>query len=250
MARSIAEIVVIVNSLTTYINDYLYLGELGESEAVVCFDCVLWNEGYQDEEADPVINIPPLKTTIIERLDEIIYYLEEVIADPEIADYGFKTQLQRFLDVIKDIKNKINAIQCEGPCPDINLLAQLLMTLVMTVTQIVTAMEMLNGLLAYVGTCGCLGDKFFELLIGRFINTITTMQCIVQDWSQLVMAFFQFQNVVAKSYVAAYVPKAPMPQPVIQQGMGFACVPCPPRPQPQCPPCNCNNGCTPFNPYC
>ncbi len=249
MARSVAEIVTIVNELVDYLNNDVYLGAMGSSTTQVCFDCTLWNDGYQDPLATPPINIPPLKTTISGILDQIIVFLEEQLVNPAITDYGFKTQLQRFLDIIKDLKSKIAAIQCEGPCPDVTLLAQLLTTLVMTVTELITTLELLNGLFAYLGICGCMGSKFFELMMGKFINSLSVLLCTVQDWSALVMTFFQFQAIPAKSYIAAYVPKQPLPVPP-PQGVGFACVPCPPKPQPiNIQQCGVPTNCVPFNPY-
>ncbi len=254
MLRSVAAIESIITALTNYLNDDVYFGDLTD----VCFDCDLWTYGYADPVDSSTLLIPPLKTTIYNILGEIITFVDGEISST--TDYGFASQLERFSTVVKDIRNKINSIQCSGGCLDQNLLAQLLMSLVLTVTELDTSMELLNGLLTFYEKCGCLGSRFFELAMGKFINQITELQCIAQDWSILVTSFFQSSTAQAKPYVAAYVPNQPIPVPPPQQMNGFACVPCPP--QPHCPPqyntsyqtaqygCGGAPNCIPYRPYC
>ncbi len=246
MLRSVAAIETIVTNFINYLNDDVYLGDT----TGVCFDCDLWNNGYTDPANPSIILIPPLKTTIDTIMGETIAYLEDLAST--VTDYGFASQIERLIIVTKDIRSKINAIQCSGSCPDPNLLAQLLTTLVVTVTELVTAMELLNGLVTYYGTCGCLGSRFFEITMGKFINQVTDLQCILQDWSILVMSFFQFASMPAKSYVASYVPNQPIPSPSPQSMTGYACVPCPPS---ACDPnyqygCGGAPNCIPYSPYC
>lgn len=257
MARSVPEIVTIVNELVDLLNNDLYLGALTTAgiTADVCFNCSLWNNGYVDPADPTTVIIPPIKSNTVAILDETILYLQSLLSSSTITDYGFKTQIERLVGMITDMRNKINSIQCAETCTDVTLVAQLLATLVISITDLITSLELLNGLLAYMGTCGCVGSKLFELLMGKFINSITVMNCVIQDWYALVMSFFQANAITAKSYVAAYVPNQQIPMPQPQAPMSFACVPCPPPPpcpsQCQQPQNGCYQGnCVPFSPFC
>ncbi|MGL5378399.1 hypothetical protein [Clostridium sp.] len=252
MSRSVPAIETLVNNLTTLINKDLYLGALNDHNitATICFDCSLWNVGYVDNTTTPpTVIIPPIKTTISDLLDDMISFVTDELSDASITDYGFKTQLERFLDVLRDLKNKINSIQCNDVCSDITLTAQLLATLVVSILQLVAIFEVINGLLAYIDTCGCIGSKLFELLMAKFVNSITDLQVIMQDWYGIVMTFFQYSAVTAKSYVASYMPRQQIIPPPMPTPMGHACVPCPPKPPQPCAPCGSNN-CVPYPPYC
>ena len=250
MAKSVPAIEALALQIVNFINQDLYLGKLVTLGVTteVCFDCSLWTEGYtyNDPTNGPTLVIQPIKTTINSIFTNTITVLQNALNDQNDTDYGFKTQIERLLTIVKDLQNKINSIQCTDTCSDITLLAQLLANIVLTMIRLLAAMEYLNGLLAYMGTCGCMGGNFFEILMGRFINAITDLQPVVQDWNNIVLAFFQYSAMSTKAYVASYMPPTPIQVPQMNQGpMQHACVPCPPRPivQPQV------NNCTPY-PYC
>lgn len=251
MARSVTAIENIIAELVKILNKDLYLGALTNVSEEVCFDCTLWNTGYIDntDPDNPVTVIPPIKTSILTALTSISTFLEDQLKLETITDYGFKTQLERLLTMVNDLSNKINSIQCNTTCSDIGIMAQLLSTIVLSLTQLLSVLELLNGLLSYMGTCGCIGTKLFDILMGKFINAITSLQCPIQDWYGLVMVFFQYSAMPAKGYVASYMPNQPITPPPMPGPMQHACVPCPPRPQaPNCG-CNLNNNCTQY-PMC
>ncbi|MGL5316631.1 MAG: hypothetical protein ACRC92_25460 [Peptostreptococcaceae bacterium] len=241
MARSVTALATLTQDMVDYINNYLYLGAIPDTDTTtVCFDCDLWNNGYSNESGIELI--PPIKTSIDTLLASIITELNTLLASS--TDYAFNTQIERLISVITDIKNKIGAIQCQDACGETTLLAQLLVSLVVLLTKLIDSVEYLNGLFAYYNACSCMGGSFFEIMMGRFINSITCIQPLVLDFNNIVMSFFQLSTIAAKSYVAAYVPNAPVIVPQPNQGpMQMACVPCPPRPPMPCPP---PNNCTPF----
>lgn len=244
MARSVTELAALSNEIVDYINKYLYLGIIPSTNTdVVCFDCNLWNSGYTP--AGGTLLIPAIKTSLNTLLGDIITELNTLLTTS--TDYAFNTQIERLITVVTDIKNKIGAIQCQDACGESSLLAQLLVSIVVLLTKLVDSIEFLNGLFAYYNTCACMGEAFFDIMMGRFINSITCIQPLVLDFNNIVMSFFQLSSISAKSYVAAYVPNAPIIVPQPNQGpMQMACVPCPPRPVP-CPP---QNNCTPFPGCC
>lgn len=245
MARSVTALAALSNEIVDYINNNLYLGAIPAANTdVVCFDCSLWNNGYTPEGGTELI--APIKTSLNTLLEGLIADLTTQLG--ETPDYAFKTQIERLITVVTDIKNKIGAIQCQDACGESSLLAQLLVSIVVLLTKLVDSIEFLNGLFAYYNTCACMGEAFFDIMMGRFINSITCIQPLVLDFNNIVMSFFQLSSVAAKSYVAAYVPNAPIVVPQPNQGpMQMACVPCPPRPVVPCPP---QNNCTPFPGCC
>lgn len=252
MARSVAAIETLVINLTDLLNDDLYLGALTTAgvTATVCFDCNLWNNGYTD---DGVLVIPPIKTTVLSNLNAVKTELEVIIADPLITDYGFKTQVQRLLDTVNELINKITSLQCSPSICDANIMPDFLAELVMTIIQMIVILEYLNGLMSYYEYCDCLGISLFSLFMGKFINAITEFQGYLGDWNSIVMAFFQLGAAATKDYVASYMPRPTLQVQQYNGPMGHACVPCPrPRPavqiQRQYGGCNPNGGCTPF-PY-
>ncbi|MGL5378398.1 hypothetical protein [Clostridium sp.] len=236
MARSVAAIEVLVSDLVQVMNKDLYLGALTDNNITteVCFDCSLWNNGYVITTGTvPQTIIPPVKTTVSGILTDIVGLLNDELSDSNLKDFGFKTQIERLLTIIQDLQNKINSIQCNNTCSDVTLTSQLLATLVMTVGQVLTILELLNGLLSYIGTCGCIGSKLFDLLMGKFINSITDLQGLMQDWYGIVMTFFQYSAMPSKSYVASYMPRQQIAPPPMPNPTGYACVPAPPQPR-QC----------------
>lgn len=244
MSRSVPTIEILVGNATALINKYLYLGVLDANNITtdICFDCNLWENGFMDNSVKPpVVIIPPIKTMVHDLLNDMIAFLENTLINPSIRDYGFKTQLERLMHIIIDLSNKINSIQCVAVCSDYSIISQLLTTLVLTLLKLISLFELLNGLLAYLSTCGCTGYKVFEMLIGRFINTITELQELIQDWYVIVMIFFQYSSMPSKPYVASYIPKQQIPQPQMPQPQMHACVPCPPRPPQPYQPCAPNN---------
>lgn len=234
MARSVPAIESLITEIERFINKDLLLGELVDQsiEEDVCFSCELWNYGYCCEcgSTEEVI-ITPIRVSINIIFLNIIDNLKALLNDKNNNNYAFKSQIERMLTIALDLQNKINSIQCITTCGDSTLISQLLAIILITMCQLITVLENLNGLLAYQDICGCLGENFFDIIMGKFINSITELQAIAQDWNNIVMSFFYYSSISTKSYVASYVPNQPI---IIQQPnqnpRQHACVPCPPVP--------------------
>lgn len=249
MARSVIAIEMLISNLMDLLNNDLYLGSLTSANvtATVCFDCNMWLNGYTDSNGDIVI--PPIRTTVISNLTDIQNQLNSILRDKNITDYGFKTQVQRLLDIITDLLSKIASLQCSPYICDSTLVSEFLSTLISTIIQIITILEYLNGLLSYYEYCSCMGNTLFSILMGKFINAITELQSYLKDWYSIVMIFFQYISILPKDYVASYVPKSTIQIPPFNVPTSHACVPCPIPKQPiiqRQQPCNSCNPCVPF----
>lgn len=238
--------------LLNFLNDDVLLESLNNKNINydICFDCNLWNYGitYVNSETNTdSLVIPPLSQTFIEILTQIELFLKEQLCNFSCSDFGYKSQLERLLCLIVDLKSKVSAIRCVDTCNDMNILSILLSTLIQTILLLLSILEHINALSTYGNSCGCTSVKLSEILIGKLINNITQLQVLLQDWYAIVMTFLYHSSTSTKSYVASYVPKQPIHIPTPNFNMSHACVPCPPKPQP-CPPVPPNLNCTPF-PY-
>lgn len=240
--------------LIDFLNNDVLLGALEENDIDddVCFDCGLWNKGYSVLKCDSSkssLIIPPISKTFVFILNEIEIFLDSQLCNVNCRDYGYKSQLERLLYIVIDLKNKVEAIPCVDTCNDSNIIAILLATLIQTILLLANILEYINGLIAYSENCGCTSIKLTEILMGKLINSITELQALLQDWYSIVITFFFYSSSSINPYIASYVPKQPIPIPRPTGPIHHACVPCPPpRPEP-CPPPNYpHNNCTPF-PY-
>ena len=234
MSRSIQSLNSLVETLTLFLHNdiLLYNLTLDNIDIDVCFDCTIWNEGFicYYENCDEKVIIKPIKITFKEILTELEFFIRQKLSDCENSDYALKSQLDRLLSIITDLRNKVIALSCIDNCNDIDLLPMLFTTLVQTILKLITVIETLNSVLAYSESCGCLGLKIYDINMGIFINSITTLQQMLVEWNSLVMSYFHYSSMTYKSYVASYVPNPVIPQPKPIHNMSHACVPCPPEP--------------------
>ncbi|MGL5329883.1 MAG: hypothetical protein ACRDD7_11480 [Peptostreptococcaceae bacterium] len=254
MSRSVVDIENLVDVLTDFLHNNILLGALTDKniDYEVCFDCDLWNNGFecQCDPNDPnsiSLIIPPVSTTFISILNEIGKFLHKQINNFNFNDFGYKSQIDRILSMIHDLKNKITAINCINICQDnSNIVEHLLYTLVQTILFLITILETINSLLAYIDICGCT-NKQFSLFMGSLINNITTFQGLMQDWYSIVMTFLHYSSIATKSYVASYAPKHPIAPPPPNVNLSHVCVP---NPQPSRQINQCNPYSNPVNyPY-
>lgn len=243
----------LTDELIDFLNEDVLLGALDDKniEYEVCFDCHLWIKGFSMPPCNPnpeSIIIPPISSTFISILNQIEIFLDAQLSNLNCKDFGYKSQIERLLWLVRDLKNKVEAIKCVDPCNDSNIIAVLLSTLIQTILLLVTILEYINGLISYSFNCGCTSVKLSEILMGKLINSITELQALLQDWYGIVMTFLYYSSSSTKPYIASYVPKQPISVPRQTGQMYHACVPCPPKPEP-CPPPNYPpNNCPPF-PY-
>lgn len=254
MPRNVTEIEILVNKLINFLQDDVLLGALDTHniEYEICFDCDLWNNGFilnSDTPDSRVTVISPISITFVNILSDTEVFLCSQLSSCNFKDFGYKSQIDRLLSMILDLKNKVLAIRCIDICNDTtNIISHLLYTLIQTILQLVTILETINGLLSYIGSCGCNSIVLVDLLMGKVINTITCFQSLLQDWYSIVMTFLHYSSVSTKSYIASYVPKQPIIPPP-NMPIGHACVPCPPKPYPHQPNNinNCSPSCGPYS---
>ncbi len=250
MSKNIICIDTLAEDFLKFLNNDVLLGALDDKDVDygVCFDCNLWNNGFicKSEGLDPPTTIiPPISSTFILLLEDMECFLKGQLCDFSCTDFGYKSQIERLLSLVIDLKNKVLAIKCVDPCNDQNILSVLLATLIQTILLLIAILEYINGLLTYTGNCGCVSVKLTEILMGKLINGITELQCLLQDWYGIVVTFLYYSSTATKPYIASYVPKQPIPVPQPHPQMSFACVPCPPQPPPR--PAHQPQNCTPFN---
>ncbi len=241
----------LASQLVDFLNKDVLLGALKDEniEQEVCFDCKLWNDGYTVNKYLPCncscgsceeclnsssysVIIPSISSTFICLLTEIETFLKSELCNFSCTNFAYKTQIQRLLYIVSDLKSKALAIQCNSPFCDLNLLAFLLSTLIDTILLLVSILEIINGLLTYTttGNCGCSSTKVVELFMGRLINKISELQMMLPDWYGLVINFMYYSTTTPRPYIASYVPRQPILPPPPKPPMTFACVPNPQRP--------------------
>ncbi len=161
-------------------------------------------------------------------------YLIYILLNNNDIDTAFKSQIERLIAVLNTYISMTNSLVFENNC-NIEIFAYLLTLIVETSLIIMQLLQFLCGILSFEGMCGCIGDLSVEALIGKFINGVTILFCIAEDWRSIMLWIYQSKEQVGPSYAAAFVPRQsilpPPPRP-----MRYACTPCPP--QPPCPPPN------------
>lgn len=176
-----AAIETLITNLTNLLNDDLYLGALTTAgvTTTVCFDCNLCTNGYKD---NVILIIPSIRTTVLADLAAVQTELNAILGNEAITDFGFKTQVQRLYDTVAELINKITSLQCSPNICDANIMPDFLAELIMTIIQIISIFEYLNGLMSYYEYCDCMVIFLFSLLMGKFINAITELQTYLPDW--------------------------------------------------------------------
>ena len=239
----------LARSLFNFLNNDVLLGSLDDEydEYDVCFDCDLWTNGFKVNKNDSLVTvIEPLSSTLVSLLKEFEELLKDQMSDSFNYDFGYKSQIERLLNLVTDLKNKVLSITCVVPCDNNNIIAFLLSTLIQTILTLITALEFMSTVSVYFDNCGCTSIKIREIIIGKFINSITDIQCLLQDWYSIVVTFFYYSSTAIKPYIPAYVPKQHIPIPQPNPNLGFACVPCQPTPPPPPITHQPNSNCTPF----
>lgn len=227
----------IINSLIDFLHDDVLLSKLTDSEleGEICFDCMLWNDGliYPCDSSEPQVKILPIKNHFLRLLSDIEHFINSQLSNPNNKNYDYKSQLDRFLCIILDMKNKVASIICSNTCNDINIISVLLATLIQTILNLVNTLENINTLLSTNSSdcnCSCINSKTFEIFMGTFINSVTQLQNLLQDWYIIAITFFNYSSCAVKPYVASYIPKT------------YINLPKPPKPMTNiCPPCTPNN---------
>ncbi|MGL5314837.1 MAG: Ig-like domain-containing protein, partial [Peptostreptococcaceae bacterium] len=197
----------------------------------VCFDCELWTNGYSDSSA--IVIIPPISTSLIAILTQLSNKLVNVLNDNSLnaqcSQASFKSQVERLLAIINDLKSKISLIQCNNNTCNESLFSSLLSLLSNTLDILITVSSTLNGLLGICTNNCSVCDSSFSNLMSIFINSTTLLYNLLLSWSNITMAFMNLSvnSSSSKSYVPMYVPNRPITQPT--KSYSSNCFICPPR---------------------
>ncbi len=218
----------IIYSLLDFLNEDILLNKLinTDLEDKICFDCKLWNEGLTYCSDDIQIKIHPVKSHFLKLLNNIQCFIKNELCNYDNNDYDYKSQIDRFLCVITDIKNKVASIICTNSCSNIHILSVLLTTLIQTILNLVTTLENLNTIFCTYSSkhsCFCVNSNTFKIFMGLFINSITKLQTLLRDWYVVTVTFLSLSTPSPKSYVASYVPKSYIYNPISPSPLKHIC---------------------------
>ncbi len=190
-------------------NDIFLMGITDAGLTVnVCFNCDLWLNGYTHMGE---LIIRPIRSAFIDIIDQFIAQLEGILASTSSTECGspaFKSQVDRLLVALKDLKNKIMNFECIVSC-DINLYDHLLELLSQTIDLLISLSSLVNGFLELCkNNCPCVNS--FSLLMGQFINLTTLLYSTLPDWNNLVITSVASNSYSSKPYVPGYVPNQPL----------------------------------------
>ena len=190
-----------------FLNDDIYLLEVNKYTSI-CFNCDIWLDGYIDNTNN--ISIPSIKKHFIELLNTLIFELDKILTDLNYDtinfDNGFKAQINRFLVVTLDIKNKISSLNCIPDCND-SVYGYFISVLASTINTIIKSYSTLDSLISIdTNNCNpCL--PHFNYLMPIFVNSITELHDISNSYNFLLSYFITSSYPKDKSYNATYIPK-------------------------------------------
>ncbi|MGL5314357.1 MAG: SdrD B-like domain-containing protein, partial [Peptostreptococcaceae bacterium] len=146
-------------------------------------------------------------STLIGISNSLITLWTQNIIDGEINDLSYKSQLQRLIYSVQNILIRLMNLNIPSEYCNISLLANIVDTLIVYTLDLITILENNDGLIAYYNKCACMGIEFYDLLMGRFINSITMLNQIPYTLNNILSVLFIDLNAINKPYVAAYVPR-------------------------------------------
>lgn len=236
MSTNIDTLVTISNRIIKLLNNNIFFYGLSKSEIhyEIKFDCNMWSNGATirvDNQQNNAIILEPISGVFIDILSDIACNLEEQLWERNTANFAYKSQIERLLCTVIDLKNKITSIKSINRGNDgTNIIAHLLHTLVQTLLLLVNILETILGLRSQTCHCHCHTDIAFNLFMGLLVNKITELQVLLKDWHALVINFLSYSPMPMSSYVASYIPKQPIaPAPPPMQNLHI-CVPNQPNP--------------------
>lgn len=173
----------------------------------ICFDCNLYNNGYS---YDGSIIILPIKTTFISILDDLIYDLTNMINlndDTNCSSYAFKSQLDRYLNLLIDLKNKVDSIVCDDSNCNSSLIHNLLDLLSKTIIYLINVSVNIYGASSYCELDCFNCTSYFDIFMRFIVNNTTLLYNLSTDWGNLSMSFMYSYSNYQKSYVPIYIPR-------------------------------------------
>lgn len=218
----------IPSKLLYLLENDIYLNglEVANINANVCFDCDLWNNGYTSFLGDLIIH--PIKSTFNSLLLEIKAYLQNILIPTgesiSCNDYGFKSQVDRVLNIVNDLENKTSSFTCSTQCCNPSLNGQFLDLLSQSVTNLITIITSIDGAIEICNS-SCSNCSAFDKLMPTLVNSISDLGNLMVLWNYLLMNFMSCMNSSTKPYVASYIPNRQISVPPPNQ----YCINCPPN---------------------
>lgn len=160
-----------------------------------------------DSLSDMISSINYANSTLISISNSLIALWSEELANGYISDAGYKAQLQRLIYSVQNIISRLINLNIPSDYCNMNLLANIINVLIEYTLDLIIILENNEGLKAYYDKCSCMGLEFYNILIGKFINSITKLEQVGFVLNNILGVFYADLNSKNKSYVAAYVPR-------------------------------------------
>ncbi len=191
-------------------------------------DCLL------DIDCDNAIkSINEIMAKFVYILSSIREYIIHELRYNSSFNYGFKAQLDRFLTALDILISIGKSIRLNDIC-SLDLSSHVLSLILEISLSLVKVLELLQGITTYVLQCFCIGSDSYELLIGKFVNEVSCLFSLINDFKSILQYLYKL-SAPQSSYVAAYVPRQQLRLPQVSSTpLRFACPPCPTPPV--CPP--------------
>ncbi|MGL5316632.1 MAG: DUF7619 domain-containing protein [Peptostreptococcaceae bacterium] len=162
------------------------------------------------------------KYEFIELLDKTLYVLK-IIKELDLGnDYGVKAQIERMEAIINSFKQLMENIKPADSCENILMDARLRAAVIDVILQIISSLELLNGIQTFYTKCHC----YINAFANKYVNAVTKLYTSLNTFFDLVGLNNSISyQVNIKPYVPAYSPR---PQPTIIQKNNiteFACSP-------------------------
>ena len=227
-----------VQELTDEILD-IHVGYIEEVNFILRLLEILENDLFTiDCEVENIIEtINGVVKSLINLTNDIVAYIERELISQENTDMGYLAQLSRLVTYLRNILSKLRYINIPLDYCNTDILVHLMILLSDYILTMVTTLEIHDGINVYYNKCECMGSVFYELMVGRFINSLMPLYCIAPMFNDILMIIHSQTTI--KPYVAAYVKKPDMRPQMRPVSMGMSCPPS----------LNCNNTCRP-NPSC
>lgn len=179
-----------------------------------------------DSLKDMINTINNANKTLIEISNSLIGFWSKEIANKEINNAAYKSQLQRLIYIVQNIVAELESLKIPSDYCNANLVANIMDTSIQYTLDLMRVVENDDGLNAYYDKCSCTGAEFYNILMGKFINSITRLDGVSYTLNDILRALYADLNYTNRPYVAAYVPNPKINTPPYKQ-MNICCPPDP-----------------------
>lgn len=160
------------------------------------------------------------KEQFIELLDKTLYVLQ-TIEELELGNnFGIKSQIERMKDIITELKTLMQQIKPVDSCENILMDSRLRVAVIDVVLQVISSLELLNGIQVFYIKCPCYVTPF----VNAYVNSITKLYTITNTFKDIVGLNNSISyNVNIKPYIPAYSPSKISTNIQMSNKIEFAC---------------------------